>query len=1094
MAAWATDMALIYFVYGAAFLFLGVSILRQPRLAHDCRLAGIIPLLGLFGLLHGVNEWLDFLRVIRGGDPLLDAVRTVVLPVSFLPLLEFGRRLMQPRLSRWTAPWMLALPLGVVGATAIASNLSVEHTLLASRYALALPGGLLTGAGLLQYARTAEPWVDTRRVRIMLATTGTAFILYAVLAGLVVPPLDVPLARHLNSGWFTEQTGLPVQLFRALCAVVAGLAIWQVLTAFDRERVRNLHALADEAARRNQEHRLILDATAEGIVGLDGRGRVSFSNQSASALLGYPPEGLHGANLHELVHVHADGRPHPAEDCGIARLLQTGGRFSSSDQTFRRADGSLFPVELNAAALLDAQGAPAGAVVSFRDISTRRARTAQLRLRTRALEAAREGIMIHDASHPGYPMIYANPGFTAITGYPVEEGLGGNLAFLQRDDRDQPGLAQLRELLSRGESGVVILRNYRKDGTRFWNELHVAPVRDDAGCISHYVGIMNDISERVAYQEELERHAHHDALTGLANRVLLNAHLDQILAQARRREGIAAVLFIDLDQFKLINDGLGHSQGDVLLKEIALRLRDTVRETDTVARLGGDEFVIVLAEPAQDDEAAEVAQRVLDMIAQPVQVGERELFVTASIGAALFPRDGSDGEALLSNADAAMYRAKSLGRNQFQYWSAALNARVGERLELLGQLRGAIERGELRLHYQPQVSLPDGHISGVEALVRWQHPKLGLVPPAHFIPLAEDSGLIEPIGEWVLFEACRQAVEWDHAGVAPIRMSVNVSARQFANPQLDKLVQAVLNSTGLAPQRLELELTETALMADPELSAVRLDAIRKLGVQLALDDFGTGYSSLGYLKRFAFDRLKIDRSFVTDAIRDPDDTAIVRTVIAMARMMGMHTIAEGTELAETVSYLGRQGCDEVQGYFVAKPLPADTLASGLLRGVRVEKVAALFGEEAQRTLLVLDDDQDTLHALRHTLRSCGWRVFTTSDPEEAFALLARHTIQVVMSDQHLPRMGGTELLRRIKELYPHSIRIVLSAHTDPDSISTAINRGSIYKFLTKPWDDAVLIDALQQAFERHDATAPLENLEHAPAVAPAATRKTSRTC
>lgn len=677
-------------------------------------------------------------------------------------------------------------------------------------------------------------------------------------------------------------------------------------------------------------------------------------------------------------------------------------------------------------------------------------------------------------------MVYANPAFTAITGYPMEEVAGRNPAFLQGEDRDQPDIALLRQIIRHKEAGVVTLRNYRKDGTRFWNELHLAPVADGAGRVTHYVGVMNDISERIAYQEELERRAHYDELTGLANRVLLNVRLEHAIAQARRHEGVAAVLFIDLDQFKLINDGLGHTCGDHLLIEAANRLRAVVRETDTVARLGGDEFVIVLAEPAHAEETAEVAQRILEALAHPVHVGGNNLYVTASIGATLFPRDGTDGETLLRNADAAMYRAKALGRNRFQYWSEAMNARMSEQLALLGQLRGAVERNELRLHYQPQVSLPDGRISGVEALVRWQHPELGLVSPAKFIPLAEESGLIEPIGEWVLFEACSQAVAWDAAGFPPLRMSVNLSARQFANPHLDSIVRATLDSTGLAPQRLELELTETAVIADPEQSAARLDAIHHLGVQLALDDFGTGYSSLGYLKRFAFDRLKIDQSFVADAIRDPDDAAIVRTVIAMARMMGIQTVAEGAEQAETVAWLGRQGCDEVQGYFITPPLPAADLERAFLVRPLVQEVASLFGEEEQHTVLLLDDEANVLRALQRILRHQGWRVLATTDPDEAFALLARHAVQVVVSDQRMPAMSGAEFLGRVRELYPDAVRIVLSAYADIDSVTAAINRGSIYKYLTKPWDDAALIGELKQAFERYERSvsdAPGRNRE-----------------
>ncbi len=1068
MAAWANDMALIFFVYGAAFLFLGISILRQPKIRDGCRMAGFVWLLALFGLLHGSNEWLDFLRVIRGPDPALDGLRALVLPLSFLPLLEFGRRLMRPWLGPLGSPWMLLLPFGAVVGVALASGLSLEHTQTASRYFLALPGALLTGIGLVRYSREDETWIDSGRVRLALAASGAAFVCYALLAGLVVAPLDAPLARSLNTQWFQETAGLPVQFFRALCAIVAGLGFWKVLSAFERERERRLDGLVQAAIERDREHRMILDSTAEGILGLGADGRVTFSNPAASALLGYSAGQLAGADLHALVHVTADGSPLPREACGILGLLGSGGRFESRDETFRRADGGLFPVELCATAVPGTGSRLAGAVLSFRDITLRRERAAMLRIRSRALEAAHEGIMITDAGRPDHPLVYANPAFTAITGYGFEEVKGRSLSLLQGEERDQTGIVQLRELVRRGETGVVTLRNYRKDGTAFWNELHLAPVPDEGGRISHYVGVMNDISERIAFEKELELRAHRDELTGLANRVLLKVSLEQVIAQARRNEDVAAVLFVDLDNFKLINDALGHTVGDHLLKEVAHRLHRQVRESDIVSRLGGDEFAVVLARPELGEEAEEVAGRILEAVAKPIRVDGHELFVTASAGAALFPRDGADGEALLSKADAAMYRAKALGRNRFQYWSETMNERMGERLELLGQLRQAVERNELRLHYQPQVSLPDGRLCGVEALVRWQHPQLGLVPPMKFIPLAEESGLIEPIGEWVLFEACRQAAAWDAAGHAPLRMSVNLSARQFANPHLDRLVRSILDGSGLAPERLELELTETALMADPEQSLLRVEAIRKLKVQLALDDFGTGYSSLAYLKRFNFDRLKIDRSFVADVIRDPEDAAIVRTVIAMARMLDIQTVAEGAEQAETVSWLGRQGCDELQGYFVSRPLPAAELERAFLGRDRVEEVGALFGEEERRTVLLLDDEDNVLNALARTLRPHGWRVLATSDPDEAFALMARHAVQVVVSDQRMPAMSGTEFLGRVKDLYPDSIRIVLSGHSDLDSVIGAVNRGAVWKYLGKPWEDAELVRILQQAFERHE--------------------------
>ncbi|MCW8827514.1 MAG: EAL domain-containing protein, partial [Gammaproteobacteria bacterium] len=359
---------------------------------------------------------------------------------------------------------------------------------------------------------------------------------------------------------------------------------------------------------------------------------------------------------------------------------------------------------------------------------------------------------------------------------------------------------------------------------------------------------------------------------------------------------------------------------------------------------------------------------------------------------------------------------------------------------------------------------PGGRLLGVEALVRWQHPELGMVSPAEFIPLAEESGLIEPIGEWVLREACRQGVAWDRAGFMPLRISVNLSARQFDNPKLDDTIRDILEQTGLAPERLELELTETALIANPQQSVQRLSAIHELGVRLALDDFGTGYSSLAYLQRYTFDLIKIDRSFVADAIRNPGNAAIVRTVIAMARLLGSETIAEGAETAETITFLGRNGCDAVQGYYLSRPLPAGEIEQLFPIDNRLQCITELFPKEEQRTVLFLDDEENILRALQRTLRGHGWRVLTTTEPDEAMTLMARHSVQVVVSDQRMPKMSGVEFMSRIKELYPATIRIILSAHADLETVTEAVNRGWVYRFLTKPWDDKELLQELEQAF------------------------------
>jgi diguanylate cyclase (GGDEF)-like protein len=416
--------------------------------------------------------------------------------------------------------------------------------------------------------------------------------------------------------------------------------------------------------------------------------------------------------------------------------------------------------------------------------------------------------------------------------------------------------------------------------------------------------------------------ANYDQLTGLPNRAQLEARAKYALSLAQRNHGLLGVIFLDLDRFKDINDTLGHSIGDALLVEAAKRMKTVVREEDTVSRLGGDEFILLL--PGVDARgAALVAQKMLDTIAQPYLIEPYDLNVTASMGIALYPEDGSDLETLSKNADAAMYRAKQAGRNDFRFYTAEMQARSGRNLQLVNALRHALAANQLQLVYQPQLSMSDGRIIGAEALLRWYHPELGQVSPAEFIPVAEDSGLILPIGEWVLRTAALQVKRWMDEGSAPLIMAVNLSAVQFRHVDLPELVSRILDETGLPPEYLELELTEGVAMHDPQGAIAVMNDLHDRGIRLSIDDFGTGYSSLSYLKKFKVYKLKIDQSFVRDISTDPEDKAIVSAIISMAQRLGMQTIAEGVETAGQLSFLREQGCDEVQGYYYSKPLPVE---------------------------------------------------------------------------------------------------------------------------------------------------------------------------
>ncbi len=438
--------------------------------------------------------------------------------------------------------------------------------------------------------------------------------------------------------------------------------------------------------------------------------------------------------------------------------------------------------------------------------------------------------------------------------------------------------------------------------------------------------LINEISERKRAEERLNYMAHYDELTGLPNRILFNHRLKQAMMEAAARERLVALMFVDLDRFKTINDTLGYEIGDVLLKAVAERLKDCLRRGDTVARLSGDEFALVFADMAHIDDASRLAQKILDSFTTPFRIGERDLFITSSIGITLYPFDQDDANTLLKNADAAMYRAKEQGRNNYQFYTSEMNVRALERLSFETNLRQALERDEFILHYQPKVDLVTGNVIGMEALLRWQNPELGLVSPTEFIPLAEETGLIVAIGEWVIRTACKQNKAWQAAGLPSLRISVNLSARQFKEKNLVERVAQALKETGLEARYLELELTES-LLQTPETTITPLKELHALGIHLSIDDFGTGYSSLSYLKRFPIDTLKIDRSFVRDITTDADDAAIANAIITMAHSLGMYVVAEGVETGEQLAFLCQRKCDSMQGYYFSKPLPADVFAS-----------------------------------------------------------------------------------------------------------------------------------------------------------------------
>jgi len=545
----------------------------------------------------------------------------------------------------------------------------------------------------------------------------------------------------------------------------------------------------------------------------------------------------------------------------------------------------------------------------------------RLQLAAKVFESTVEGVMITDASTR---IMAVNRAFTVVTGYDEAEVIGSTPRFLQSSRHDREFYeAMWRELQQSGQ-WIGEVWNRRRSGEIYPERLTIGTVRDQEGRIAHYVGVFSDISDVKRTQERLDFLAHHDLLTGLPNRLLFNDRVTHAIERAQRDGRAIAILFVDLDRFKHVNDTLGHEFGDQLLKRVADQLTATLRNSDTIARLGGDEFIVLLEDIADRDGAMAVARQLLTILAQPISVASNEVFVSASIGVSCYPADGQEVTTLIRNADAAMYHAKTHGRNACFPYELSMSDQARERVRFEALLRRSIERAELTLVYQPQVDLATGALVGVEALARWHNPELGWVPPARFIPVAEDIGFVSALGEWVVREACAQVKRWDAQGFAVPRVAVNLSPRQLEHGNVVDTVDGALRETGLAAHRLEMEVTESALMQGGH-AVARLHELRALGVELAVDDFGTGYCSLSYLPQLPLQKLKIDRSFVTGAATDPGREAIVRAVIALAKALRLRVIAEGIETVEDAEFLRAERCTEGQGYLYSRPLAPDAL-------------------------------------------------------------------------------------------------------------------------------------------------------------------------
>jgi diguanylate cyclase (GGDEF)-like protein/PAS domain S-box-containing protein len=812
---------------------------------------------------------------------------------------------------------VLALIAAAIATHALTDSL-YAYELLGQRYATghALDTAWLVGFGLLFYAATVHGTGHNTRT----AAVGDTEYLPRALRRAALVPFFVLGALVVLAFVFRERfnASMVAAMFPAMLALVAALGLREWARASVQQQLNATLRESEERFRR-------FFAASPIMVGIAhmGDGLLVDVNNAFEQVTGWSrgeAVGLSPADLQMW--------PSPEDRAALLdRLHAAGGALRDAEWRIRVRSGEIRDI-FGSIEVIQLGGEDC-LIFAAHDVTARKRAEAQMRQLSSALEQTADTVTITDRNGL---IEYVNPAFTATTGFRIDEAIGKRPSLVKSGKQGSEFYRHLWQTILRGEVFSEVFVNRNKDGALYYEEKTITPLKNAAGEITHFVATGRDITERMQTQERLQFLAHHDPLTELPNRALFLDRLKQSLARARWHERLVAVLFLDLDRFKTINDTLGHDAGDRLLQELATRLNGVLRDGDTVARFGGDEFVLLLSDIAVSSDIGMIAQKVLDTLRPPFTVGENVLHVSASLGISLYPGDGEDSATLLKNADTAMYRAKDLGRNNYQFYSAEMSARAFERLTLENSLRHALERREFMLYYQPQVDVSSGRITGVEALLRWRHPDFGLVSPSDFVPLLEDTGLIGAVGDWVIESACAQLAAWHRQGRNRLRMAVNLSTRQLNDPNLARRIEHILKNHEIDAACLELELTESALVHPGVAGIELLDSLERLGVRLAIDDFGTGYSSLGYLRRLPIRTLKIDRSFVRDIPHDADDVAITRAIVTLGQSLRLALVAEGVETEAQRDFLRTLGCEVLQGFLFSRPLPAEELEPLLVTG------------------------------------------------------------------------------------------------------------------------------------------------------------------